>query len=95
MAKGLQGQCYAIVTKNLKIGKRSISIESISQQLFELSQFAAQHSDKEFLLTKIGTNHAGFSENELKNMIDKINFPSNVKLPKFINHLDQWFEILV
>lgn len=93
-AKGLQGQCYAIITKNLKKGLRSVSLDFIYEQLVELCAFAVFHPEKEILLTKIGTNHAGFKEHELANLIKKINFPSNVILPRFENHLDQWFDIM-
>lgn len=94
-AKGLQGQCYAIITKDLRIGKRSISLKEIKTQLEEFIIFATLNPDKEFLMTKIGTNHAGYTEQEISNIFSSLNFPHNVRLPKFIkSHLDQWFEIL-
>lgn len=94
-AKGLQGQSYAIITKDLKKGKRSVPLSFIEEQLQDLITFATKNQEKEFLLTKIGTKLAGFSEYELETIIKKLSFPSNVILPKFENHLDQWFDILV
>jgi hypothetical protein len=94
-SKGLQGQSYAIITKNLRKGTRSVSLNFILEQLKELVAFALEHSDKEFLLTKIGTNHAGYTESEIEGLFRKLEFPKNIILPKFENHLDKWFDILV
>lgn len=94
-SRGLQGQCYAIITKDLKLGKRSVSLEFIAQQIQDFIVFAQQHPEFEFLFTKIGTKNAGFSERELENILKKFEFPKNVRLPKFVNHLDQWFDVLV
>lgn len=89
-AKGLQGQCYAIITKDLSKGKRSVSLDFIKLQLEELIQFSKKYPNKEFLITKIGTKNAGFSERELETILKSLQFPKNFKLPEFKNYIDQW-----
>ena len=76
--RGLQGQSYAIVTKDLKQGERSIPLEQIASQLEELAQTAKGMPDKEFLLTPIGAGRGGYSVNEVRGAIQKIRFPRNV-----------------
>ncbi len=75
---GLQGQSYAIVTKDLKGGQRSVSLEQITQQMQEFAGFAKNTPDKEFLLTPIGTGLGGYSTQEMQEAIKGIQFPQNV-----------------
>jgi len=81
-AKGLQGQSYAIVTKDLTKGEKSVPLEEIYNQLVTLKDYALDNQEKEFLVTKIGTGLAGYSEIQIKNILAKIKFPYNVILPK-------------
>ena len=95
-AEGLQGQSYAIVTKNLtsgiemfgrkitKTGERSIERFEIREQLEDLMSFAENNPDKKFYVTKLGTALAGFSTSEIKELFEKIKdiIPDNVILPK-------------
>ena len=95
-AEGLQGQSYAIVTKNLtsgiemfgrkitKTGERSIERFEIREQLEDLMSFAENNPDKKFYVTKLGTSLAGFSTSEIKELFEKIKdtIPNNVILPK-------------
>jgi len=84
--RGLCGQCYAIITKDLALGLRSIPLSHIKKQLILMYNFARNiHPDKKFLLTKIGTNLAGYTEKELKQLLDEIEDlrPVNVILPRF------------
>lgn len=91
-AKGLQGQSYAIVTKNLNIGERSIKKSYIGEQLQELIEFARQYKEYKFYITKIGTGLAGYSEQEIEklfNILDSLNIPDNVILPKEFDKRDE------
>ena len=63
--KGIQGQCYAIVTKDLKQGKRSVALAQIGAQIKELVEYALAHPELEFLVTKSGCDLAGFSIGEI------------------------------
>lgn len=86
--RGLQGNSYAIVTKNLnpkfgKYGRRSIPLLDIKNQLLELSEFAIVNKHLDFIMTKIGTNNAGYTNGEIKSLMDSIKWSQNVHLPNW------------
>lgn len=86
--KGLQGNSYAIVTKNLnptygKYGRKSIGLTTIRFQLGLLQSFALQNPHLTFFMTKIGTNNAGYTNSEIKALMDAIVWPVNVVLPEW------------
>lgn len=82
---GLQGQSYAIVTKNLtkgvefmqknqdKIGEKSISLEDIREQLSDLFNYAIDNPYKKFYVTKLGSSLAGYTVEEIRNEIQQVN----------------------
>jgi hypothetical protein len=80
---GLQGKSYAIITKDLQ--GRKINLYFIVSQIITLYHFAELMNDKNFLITKIGTNLAGFSNNEMKKAFllaeSRFKRPSNVIIP--------------
>lgn len=82
-AYGLQGQSYAIVTKDLRIGERSVSLSSIQIQLETLYEFARSNSDHTFYLGKIGCSLAGYTVEEISTIFRTIENkrPSNIILP--------------
>ncbi len=86
-AEGLQGQSYAIVTKDLSKGERSISLDDISKGISKLIDFANNNPDKKFYVTKLGSSLAGYSVEEIKELFynyEALNFediPSNIILP--------------
>lgn len=80
-AKGLQGNSYAIVTKDLKFGERSISLDEIEKQLDELIQFALDNSDKTFWVIKLGCSLAGYSVKEIAQLFSNKLIPDNIRLP--------------
>lgn len=85
-AKGLQGEFYGIITKDLKIGKRSVKLSFIYEQIVDLMIFITEKSDKVFYMSKIGCSLAGFKIEEIKslfkNIFDYLGFlPDNIILP--------------
>jgi hypothetical protein len=80
-ASGLQGRSYGIITKDLRRGKRSVSLSSIYKQLQVLREFAESNQQLVFFMTKIGTGLAGFTEKEIKSLTNQIKWPVNVILP--------------
>lgn len=96
--RGLQGQSYGLVTKNLtpgftepntgikydKAGERSLSPEQITENIDELYQTAMANPDKEFLVayTTDGTNLNGYTAQEMANMFSAYPIPSNVVFNK-------------
>lgn len=90
LMQGTEGKSFGIVTKaasitgtSLKIGsKRSVSLERIEQSIKALIETAKQNPNLKFLVTKFGTNMAGFSEQEMKSLLENKNLPNNIVLPK-------------
>lgn len=76
-ARGEQGQSYAIATLDEHF--EQLSLASIQAQLYVLSEHAKENPDKEYLLTPIGTGIAGFTVDEIKEILPK-SFPENVVL---------------
>lgn len=72
---GMQGRCYAIPTMQG-------GVETIKPYVDEFIEYARQHSEYKFLVTRIGCGIAGFKDEEIaplfKNAIDL----ENVWLPK-------------
>ena len=59
-AEGIQGQSYAITTKKTPYEKYD-SIEPVRESVNKFIEYAKKHPDKEFIVTEVGTNLAGFS----------------------------------
>jgi hypothetical protein len=85
-AKGLQGQSYAIITKDLSKGKRSVSLNEIRRDVTTFIDFAYNNPQFKFYVTKLGSKLAGYSIEEIKDIFKGINsvikIPDNVILPQ-------------
>jgi predicted NAD-dependent protein-ADP-ribosyltransferase YbiA (DUF1768 family) len=85
-AEGLQGNSYAIITKDLSKGERSISLDKIAEGINKLADFAENNPDTKFYVTKLGSSLAGYTIDEIKEQFRKVNeegaIPNNVILPK-------------
>lgn len=83
-ANGLQGRSYAIVTKDLKKGLKSISLPIIRTQILFMLHFAKNNTNLKFYVTKLGSSLAGYSINEIKEQFNyyKDYISDNVILPK-------------
>ena len=77
-ARGLQGSSYAIVTKDLKRGIRSVSLQDIEKQIETLYKFVIRNKDKIFIVSALGTNHAGYRVKEIKPLFSQHRWPDNV-----------------
>lgn len=85
-ARGFQrghfGASYAIETIKRPGLKRSTSLEEIATQLKEFSLFAKAHPEYKFLVTKIGSALAGYTEAEIAQVFKDVgDFSDNVILP--------------
>jgi len=82
-ARGLQGQSYAIVTKDLRLGERSISLEEIKIDVLKFYEFATENSNLKFYVGKIGCSLAGYTVEEMASVFRSIEVrrPNNVILP--------------
>lgn len=79
---GPTGQCYAIPTMQG-------GIETIRPYVYEFIAYAKQHSDKRFLVTRIGCGIAGFTDEEIAPLFRKALSIPNIALPQL------WHSILV
>jgi ribonuclease HI len=90
LMQGTEGKSFGIVTKaatisgtSLKIGaKRSVSLSRIESSINALIKTANENPSLKFLVTKFGTNMAGFSEQEMKSLLENKTLPDNIILPK-------------
>lgn len=80
---GLQGQCYAIITKKKWKLEKSSSLKEIKNEIEKFLIFAKSNKDYEFLVSKIGSSLAGYSEEEMKNLFYELRhlLTDNVVLP--------------
>jgi len=76
-SSGLQGQSYAIITKDLtKKVHPSITKDKIIEQIKNLYQFAKENKEKEFLIAyKNGKNLNSYSSQEMADMFSSIDIP--------------------
>lgn len=80
-AYGLQGQSYAIVTKDLtKKVHPSISSSYIIEQIKKLYEFAIKNTELEFIIIYSGTkiNLNGYSNQEMADMFSEFEIPKNI-----------------
>ncbi len=81
-AEGMQGQSYAIPT----VG---VSHSEIEQAVMRFIDYARQHPEKTFLVTKIGCGHAGLQVNRIAPLFYQAAGCKNIRLPKaFILYLN-------
>lgn len=77
---GLCGQTYGIVTKSFSA--QEVTLEFIKFQVETLCFFALLRQDLTFYVTKIGTNLAGFTIEEMRGLFKSLPFkPTNIILP--------------
>lgn len=81
---GLEGQSYAIPTKNGRL--QTLPLSKIEQYINDFIQFANQHHELKFFVTAIGTGLAGYKHEQIAPMF--ANAPANCRLPP------EWIEIL-
>ena len=71
---GLQGQSYAIPTMQG-------GVETIKPYVDEFIDFAKQHPDLTFLVTRIGCGIAGFTNEEISPLFSEAHNVENIVLP--------------
>lgn len=74
---GLQGQSYAIPTKDQQLRPLSLSTIRISVEIF--ISFAKQHPELQFKVTRIGCGLAGYSDEQIAPLFRDA--PENCALP--------------
>lgn len=72
---GFRGQSYAIPTMQG-------GVETIRPYVDEFIQFAREHRELTFLVTRIGCGIAGFSDEEIAPLFEKAHGEENIVLPE-------------
>ncbi len=83
VGKGLQGNAYALPTKDEKLA--SLSLERIAGYAREFIEFARQHPELDFKLTRVGCGLAGYTDDQIGPMFQGV--PENVQVPEEWRHL--------
>ena len=87
-SEGLQGQSYAIVTKELRPYVSEIQLWKIKEDVEEFIQFAKERQDLIFLVTPIGCGLGGFKSKEIAPLFQEALKLENVYLPiEFITEI--------
>jgi len=87
-SKGLQGQSYAIPTKDASV-MHTLTISEIGTHVTEFIEFAKQNQDKIFFVTEIGCGLAGCAVEDIAPLFKHAVDVDNVHLPlnfwKYLN----------
>jgi hypothetical protein len=84
---GLQNDSYAIITKDLSRGKRSIPLEEIDQGIAGFYSYVSHplRPPYIYIVSPIGCGLAGYTIDEIKTLFKKYRWPDNVYFhPKFL-----------
>lgn len=84
-AEGLQGESYAIITKELRPYKPKVTLYEVEKGIRRFLEFATTRPDLQFLVTKIGCQLAGFDISQIAGLFrDNMDFErhTNVVLPR-------------
>ncbi len=89
VAEGPTGQCYAIPTRiyigrddeHWKVRFEPVPLTDIMRSIFKFLEYAWEHPEQEFLVTKIGCGYAGYEANDIKELFKGSDIPPNVALP--------------
>lgn len=79
--EGREGKSYAIKTIIKPGMRRSVPLREIEIQIIELLNFARENPQYEFLVTKIGSSLAGYTDVEIRSLFIDKDIPKNVSLP--------------
>lgn len=88
--KGIQGNTYALITKDLtKNVHPSIDQNSIIEQIQELYNYAENNPEKEFLVaySGTGTNLNGYTNQQMADMFSSYSIPNNIVFEESFNKL--------
>jgi hypothetical protein len=80
VAEGLQGQSYAIPTKNEQL--KTLSLGIINDKVNTFINFAIKNKQYIFLVTAIGTGLAGYKFEDIAPMFKPCMDIDNIKLPR-------------
>jgi hypothetical protein len=93
-SEGLQGQSYAIITKELRKDYQPVSLQEVKEGVDTFIQFAKDNKHLTFYVVELGCNLAYFTVEEIAPLFKSATKLKNVYLPeKFVNNLQTGFTI--
>lgn len=93
-SSGLQGQSYAIVTKELRKNIKPVTLEEIKEGINNFILFAKEHSNLTFYVVELGCNLAYFTVEQIAPLFKDALKLKNIYLPqRFIDNLIVGFDI--
>lgn len=78
---GIQGQCYAIPTKDAQI-RKSLPAWEIEKYVDDFTAYVISNPELHFLVTRIGCGLAGYTDEEMYMLFQHLYGKDNVSLPK-------------
>ena len=93
-SEGLQGQSYAIITKELRKEYQPVSLGEIKLGVDTFIQFAKDNKHLTFYVVELGCNLAYFTVEEIAPLFKSAMKLKNIYLPqRFLDNLQTGFEI--
>ena len=93
-SQGLQGQSYAIITKELRKDYQPVSLQEVKEGVDTFIQFAKDNQHLTFYVVELGCNLAYFTVEEIAPLFRPAMRLKNVYLPeRFVNNLQTGFTI--
>ena len=84
-AEGMQGQSYAIPT--LDNNMERINLTDLEHSIGRFYDYADEHPDLIFYLTKIGCGIAGYEVSDIATVVNCRDIPANVIIPEEFTHV--------
>ena len=84
-AEGMQGQSYAIPTLDKNMER--INLTDLERSIGRFYDYADEHPDLIFYLTKIGCGIAGYEVSDIATVVNCRDIPANVIIPEEFTHV--------
>jgi hypothetical protein len=93
-SEGLQGQSYAIITKELRKDYQPVSLQEVKEGVDNFIQFAKDNKHLTFYVVELGCNLAYFTVEQIAPLFKSATKLKNIYLPeRFVNNLQTGFTI--
>jgi hypothetical protein len=93
-SEGLQGQSYAIITKELRKEYQPVSLQEVKEGVDTFIQFAKDNENLTFYVVELGCNLAYFTVEQIAPLFRPVMRLKNVYLPeRFLENLQTGFTI--
>jgi hypothetical protein len=93
-SEGLQGQSYAIITKELRKDYQPVSLQEVKEGVDTFIQFAKDNENLTFYVVELGCNLAYFTVEQIAPLFKSATKLKNIYLPeRFVNNLQTGFTI--